>query len=375
MTLDVELGRLRRRGGARRGQGRQDADRAGRRARAARRSTRYLRARPPGARADAERSRRAALFLSKSGRRLGTSDVRRRLRIWARRRAGRRRWPTRTRTRCGTRSPPTCSRAAPTCARSRSCSATRAISTTQVYTRVESSAAEAAYAQRSSASVGTIRGDSLETNVKAVELHELWRRYKTSGDQRARERLVVAYSPLVKYVAGRMGVGPAGARRGGRPDLLRPGRPDLRDRALRPRAARSSSRPTRSRASGARSSTSCARSTGCRARCAPAPARSSARTSSSRRGCSARRPTRRWRPSSRCTIEEFHEALLQISNSSIVALDELWSASDAGGDQVSLLDTLPDRGAPDPAAGSSTRPSCATGSPTRSRRCPSARSS
>src|SRR6201992_1058994 len=35
----------------------------------------------------------------------------------------------------------------------------------------------------------------------------MWRRYKTDGDQRARERLVVAYSPLVKYVAGRMASG------------------------------------------------------------------------------------------------------------------------------------------------------------------------
>ncbi|HEX3873466.1 MAG TPA: sigma-70 family RNA polymerase sigma factor, partial [Solirubrobacteraceae bacterium] len=43
--------------------------------------------------------------------------------------------------------------------------------------------------------------------MKAVELRDLWRRYKTNGDQRARERLVVAYSPLVKYVAGRMATG------------------------------------------------------------------------------------------------------------------------------------------------------------------------
>src|ERR1700730_13728916 len=40
-----------------------------------------------------------------------------------------------------------------------------------------------------------------------MELKDLWKRYKTSGDERARERLVVAYSPLVKYVAGRMGSG------------------------------------------------------------------------------------------------------------------------------------------------------------------------
>ena len=51
------------------------------------------------------------------------------------------------------------------------------------------------------------QGVALETNVKAIELKDLWRRYKASGDDRARERLVVAYSPLVKYVAGRMASG------------------------------------------------------------------------------------------------------------------------------------------------------------------------
>src|ERR671935_228224 len=47
----------------------------------------------------------------------------------------------------------------------------------------------------------------LETNVKAIELKDLWRRYKHSGDEHARERLVLAYAPLVKYVAGRMASG------------------------------------------------------------------------------------------------------------------------------------------------------------------------
>src|SRR5919201_1371688 len=47
----------------------------------------------------------------------------------------------------------------------------------------------------------------METNVKAVELRELWRRYKQQGDERARERLVVAYSPMVKFIAGRMASG------------------------------------------------------------------------------------------------------------------------------------------------------------------------
>ena len=80
VNLDVALGRLRHRGAARRGQGLQDADRARRRAGAARRRA-LPRARPARAGlGDGDQ----ALFLSKSGRRLSTSDVRRRLRVWAR---------------------------------------------------------------------------------------------------------------------------------------------------------------------------------------------------------------------------------------------------------------------------------------------------
>ena len=47
----------------------------------------------------------------------------------------------------------------------------------------------------------------METGVKEVELRDLWRRYKEENDQAARERLVVAYSPMVKFVAGRLGAG------------------------------------------------------------------------------------------------------------------------------------------------------------------------
>ncbi len=36
---------------------------------------------------------------------------------------------------------------------------------------------------------------------------ELWRQFKDSGEERLRERLILHYSPLVKYVAGRVGVG------------------------------------------------------------------------------------------------------------------------------------------------------------------------
>jgi RNA polymerase sigma factor for flagellar operon FliA len=39
------------------------------------------------------------------------------------------------------------------------------------------------------------------------ELDEAWRLYKEQSDARARDRLILAYSPLVKYVAGRMSSG------------------------------------------------------------------------------------------------------------------------------------------------------------------------
>ena len=56
------------------------------------------------------------------------------------------------------------------------------ISTTQVYTRVES-------ARLRSPTREVTRGPrrreaTLETNVKAIELKDLWRRYKASGDGR-----------------------------------------------------------------------------------------------------------------------------------------------------------------------------------------------
>ncbi|MDP8970816.1 MAG: RNA polymerase sigma factor WhiG [Actinomycetota bacterium] len=39
------------------------------------------------------------------------------------------------------------------------------------------------------------------------EVVRLWERYKADGDPSARERLILQYSPLVKYVAGRVSVG------------------------------------------------------------------------------------------------------------------------------------------------------------------------
>src|SRR5579864_9416075 len=42
---------------------------------------------------------------------------------------------------------------------------------------------------------------------EAAVIDKLWVEYKTSGEREARDRLIVHYSALVKYVAGRVSVG------------------------------------------------------------------------------------------------------------------------------------------------------------------------
>src|SRR5579864_4197051 len=42
---------------------------------------------------------------------------------------------------------------------------------------------------------------------EAAVIDKLWVEYKTSGEREARDRLILHYSPLVKYVAGRVSVG------------------------------------------------------------------------------------------------------------------------------------------------------------------------
>jgi RNA polymerase sigma factor for flagellar operon FliA len=55
----------------------------------------------------------------------------------------------------------------------------------------------------------TLEADDATPDPAAVEaaIGELWQQFKASGDPRLRERLILHYSPLVKYVAGRVGVG------------------------------------------------------------------------------------------------------------------------------------------------------------------------
>ena len=189
----------------------------------------------------------------------------------------------------------------------------------------------------------------MEANVKAVELRDLWRRYKRDGDDGARERLVVAYSPLVKYVAGRMASGlPSHVEEA---DLISYGLLGLISAIERFDPAREIKFETYAitRIKGAiidelRSQDWVPRSVRARAR-------EIERAHQKLENRLQRAPTdEEMADELEMTVESFQDAILQISNSSIAALDELWTVNDSSGDQVSLLDTLADDSSPDPSA-------------------------
>src|SRR3989440_11361302 len=191
-------------------------------------------------------------------------------------------------------------------------------------------------------------GEALETNVKPIELRELWRRYKNDGDSRVRERLVVAYSPLVKYVAGRTAAGlPPHVEEA---DLISYGLVGLISAIERFDLSRDIKFETYAimRIKGAIIDE--LRSMDWVPRSVRARAREVERANAKLENSLQRTPTdAEIAGELGITIDELNESLLAISHSSMVALDELWSVSDSSGDQVSLMDTIEDPNAPDPA--------------------------
>jgi RNA polymerase sigma factor FliA len=187
----------------------------------------------------------------------------------------------------------------------------------------------------------------MDTGVKEVELRDLWRRYKDQGDGTARERLVVAYSPMVKFVAGRLGAGlPSHVEDA---DLISYGLVGLIGAIERFEPERGIKFETfaMTRIRGAiidelRSLDWVPRSVRSRAReieQVQAKLEHELQRAPSESELAAKL---------NMTEEELQSALLEIANSSVYALDELWTVSDSSGDQVSLLDTIADEGAADP---------------------------
>ncbi|HSK49951.1 MAG TPA: RNA polymerase sigma factor WhiG [Solirubrobacterales bacterium] len=187
----------------------------------------------------------------------------------------------------------------------------------------------------------------MDTGVKEVELRDLWRRYKEGGDNSARERLVVAYSPMVKFVAGRLGAGlPSHVEDA---DLISYGLMGLIGSIERFEPDRGIKFETfaMTRIRGAiidelRSLDWVPRSVRSRAREIEA-------AQSKLEHELQRAPTEEELAAKlEMDVEDLQSSLLEIANSSVYALDELWTVSDSSGDQVSLLDTIPDEGAADP---------------------------
>jgi len=185
--------------------------------------------------------------------------------------------------------------------------------------------------------------------VKSIELKELWRRYKTDGSNRAREQLVVAYSPLVKYVAGRMSSGlPAHVEES---DLISYGLIGLINAIERFDLEREIKFETYAitRIKGAiidelRSLDWVPRSVRSRAR-------QIERTIGELEAKLGRAPTdEEIAGKLGVSQEDLDDDLFQISRTSIAALDELWTVSGSGGDQVSLIDTIEDTAGPSPTA-------------------------
>jgi RNA polymerase sigma factor for flagellar operon FliA len=188
-----------------------------------------------------------------------------------------------------------------------------------------------------------------EAEVKEFELRELWRRYKDKGDDGARERLVVAYSPLVKFVAGRTGARlPSHVEQG---DLISYGMIGLIEAMDRFEPKRQIRFETfaMQRIRGAiidelRSLDWVPRSVRSRAR-------EIEQANSKLENNLGRAPTdEELAEKLKISEDDLQESLLQISNSSILALEELWMTPDSSGDRVSLLDTIEDESAPDPQA-------------------------
>jgi RNA polymerase sigma factor FliA len=189
----------------------------------------------------------------------------------------------------------------------------------------------------------------MEINVKAVELRELWRSYKNDGDERARERLVVAYSPLVKFIAGRMSSGlPSHVDEG---DLVSYGLFGLIGAIERFDLDREIKFETFAVARIKGAIIDELRSLDWVPRSVRARARQIEKVHSELENDLQRSPTEEEMAKKLdMSPDELRDALLEIANSSVLALDDLWTVADPAGGQISLLDTIRDPNAVDPQA-------------------------
>jgi len=203
---------------------------------------------------------------------------------------------------------------------------------------------------RSPARRGRYAGVSDEERAEIEQaIAVLWREYKASGEERLRERLILHYSPLVKYVAGRVGVGlPPNIEQA---DLVSYGIFGLIDAIEKFDIERAIKFETYaiSRIKGAiidelRSIDWIPRSVRYKAReveKAYAVLEAKLHRSPTEAEVAAELGIK---------LEDLHQIFSQVSFVNVVALDELLTAGGEKGDKLSLVDTLEDTRAEDPVA-------------------------
>ncbi len=180
------------------------------------------------------------------------------------------------------------------------------------------------------------------------DLQSLWRRLKEYDDQGSRDQLILNYAPLVKYVAGRMSA--ALPSHVDEADLISYGLLGLINAVERfdPKRRIKFETYAVTRIKGAIIDE--LRSLDWVPRSVRARAREIERTSAQLEHKLHRAPTdAEMADALGVSPSDFQDSITQIANSSLVALDEMWSTS-SGGETFALIDTIGDGDLNDPAS-------------------------
>jgi RNA polymerase sigma factor for flagellar operon FliA len=184
--------------------------------------------------------------------------------------------------------------------------------------------------------------------VAGEDMQALWLEFAASRDKGIRDRLILTYSPLVKYVAGRLGSGlPAHVDEG---DLVSYGLLGLIGAIERYDPTRDIKFETYAIARIKGAIIDELRALDWVPRSVRSRAREIERAIGELEAKSGVAPTdEQIAAKIGISVDELEESLADISRSSIAALDELWSVSGEG-DQISLMDTIEDESGPRPEA-------------------------
>jgi RNA polymerase sigma factor for flagellar operon FliA len=183
----------------------------------------------------------------------------------------------------------------------------------------------------------------------AEDTLDLWRTYRRTKDRAVRDRLILTYAPLVKYVAGRLGSGlPAHVDEG---DLVSYGLLGLMAAIERFEPDRDIKFETYAIARIKGSILDELRALDWVPRSVRSRAREIERAMAELESKLGRAPSdEEIAAKVGITTTELEDSLTDISRSSIAALDELWTISGSGGDQIALIDTIEDTTLPEPQA-------------------------